>query len=182
MSLTKAYAYFKAAADRGNAEAMGKMGEIYVSEFYPFNDKSKSDKYYSKALKAYKKMVDTDGNACYEIGYMYQNGLGVDKDLGQAKYYYKEGALLGDNNAAWRLGLIYKNEMEYTDAYNFLLKAADGGQGMAMFELAKLFESGLGTSYSKEKAIEWYKRCVESNYRASDDAKEALKRLGVEGY
>ena len=52
----------------------------------------------------------------------------------------------------------------------------------AMFELAKLFESGLGTSYSKEKAIEWYKRCVESNYRASDDAKEALKRLGVEGY
>ena len=182
VSLTKAYAYFKAAADRGNAEAMGKMGEIYVSEFYPFNDKSKSDKYYSKALKAYKKMVDTDGNACYEIGYMYQNGLGVDKDLGQAKYYYKEGALLGDNNAAWRLGLIYKNEMEYTDAYNFLLKAADGGQGMAMFELAKLFESGLGTSYSKEKAIEWYKRCVESNYRASDDAKEALKRLGVEGY
>lgn len=182
VSLTKAYAYFKAAADKGNAEAMNKMGEIYVSKFYPFHDKSKSDKYYSKALKTYKKQADTDGNACYEIGYMYQNGHGVDKDLEKAKYYYREGALLGDNNAAWRLGLIYKDEMEYEDAYNFLLKAADGGQGMAMFELAKLFENGLGTSYNKEKAIEWYKKCAESNYRASDDAKEALERLGVEGY
>lgn len=179
VSLTKAYAFYKAAADKGYTKAENKMGEIYISKFYPFNDKSKSNKYYQKAIKDYKRLVKTDGNACYELGYMYHNGYGVEKDLEQARFYYKSGALLGDKNAAWRLGILYKDEMEYTEAYKFLLKAAEGGQGMAMYELAKLYEEGLGTSYNKDKAIEWYKICSESSYKTKTDAKAALKRLGV---
>ena len=101
------------------------MGEIYISKFYPFNDKIKSDKYYSKAIRIYRKDVKSDGNACYELGYMYHNGYGIEKNLEQAKFYYKSGALLGDNNAAWRIGLIYKDEMEYAEAFKFLLKSAD---------------------------------------------------------
>lgn len=179
VSLTKAYAFYKAAADKGYTKAEYKMGEIYISKYYPFNDKPKSDKYYQKAIKDYKKLVKTNGDACYELGYMYHNGYGVEKDLEQARFYYKSGALLGDKNAAWCLGVLYKEEMEYTEAYKFLLKAAEGGQGMAMYELAKLYEEGLGTSYNKDKAIEWYKICSESSYRAKADAKAALKRLGA---
>lgn len=179
VSLIKAYAYYKAAADEKYTNAECKMGEIFVSKYYPFNDKAKSDKYYSKAIKAYKKRVESDGKACHELGYMYQLGLGVDKNLETAKFYYKSGAMLGEKNAAWRLGVIYKDEMEYTEAYQYLLKAAEGGQGMAMYELAKLYENGLGTPYNKDKAIEWYKKCSESTYSARDDAKEALLRLGT---
>lgn len=178
VSLTKAYAFYKAAADKGYTKAISKMGEIYISKFYPFNDKTKSDRYYSKAINKYKKDVKSDGNACYELGNMYHNGYGIEKNLEQAKYYYKSGALLGDINAAWRIGLIYKDEMEYAEAFKFLLKSADGGQGMAMYELAKLYENGLGTSYNKDKAIEWYQKCAESSYKASSDARKALKRLG----
>lgn len=177
VSLTNAYAFYKAAADKGYTKAISKMGEIYVSKFYPFNDKKKSDKYYSKAIKNYKKDVKSDGNACYELGYMYHNGYGIEKNLEQAKYYYKSGALLGDINAAWRIGLIYKDEMEYAEAFKFLFKSAEGGQGMAMYELAKLYENGLGTSYNKDKAIEWYQKCAESLYKAASEAKKALKRL-----
>lgn len=179
VSLTKAYAFYKAAADKGYTKAYSKMGEIYISKFYPFNDKTKSDRYYSKAINKYKKNVKSDGNACYELGYMYHNGYGIEKNLEQAKFYYKSGALLGDINAAWRIGLIYKDEMEYAEAFKFLLKSADGGQGMAMYELAKLYENGLGTSYDKAKAIEWYQKCAESSYKASSDARKALKRLGT---
>lgn len=178
VSLPKAYAYYKAAADKGYTKAESKMGSIYVSKYYPFQDESKSNKYYSKAVKSYRKQADKNGDACYELGYMYQNGYGVDKDMEQAKYYYKSGAMLGDRNAAWRLGLIYIDEMEYTEAYKFLLRASEAGQGMAMFELAKLYENGLGTAYNREKAIEWYKKCAESTYMARNDARNALKRLG----
>ena len=177
VSLTKAYAFYKAAADKGDPKALSKMGEIYISKFYPFNDKAKSDKYYSKAIKIYKKNVKTDGNACYQLGYMYYNGYGVEKDIEQAKIYYKSGALLGNIHAAWRTGLIYKDEMEYTEAFKFFLKAADGGQGMAMYELAKLYEYGLGTPHNKDKAIEWYQKCAESTYVARKDAKKDLQRL-----
>lgn len=86
VSLPKAYAYFKAAADRGYTRAESKMGAIYVSKYYPFHDVSKSNRYYAKALKTYKKLADKDGDACHELGRMYQNGNGVDKDMEQAKY------------------------------------------------------------------------------------------------
>lgn len=178
VSLPKAYAFYKAAADRDYTKAYTKMGEIYVSSYYPFKDKSRSDKYYQKALKIYKQKEETSGEACYELGRMYQNGYGVAADQEQAKYYYKSGALLGDKNASWRFGLICKSEMEYADAYKFFLKAAKAGQGMAMYELAQLYEEGMGVTMSRESAIEWYKKCAESNYVARTDARKALRRLG----
>lgn len=178
VSLPKAYAFYKAAADREFTKAYIKMGEIYVSKYYPFDDKNTSDKYYKKALKVYKQKETSDGEACYELGRMYQNGNGVAVDKEQAKYYYKSGALLGDKNASWRFGLICKEEMEYPEAYKFFLKAAEKGQGMAMYELAKLYEEGLGVTMNREKAIEWYTKCVNSNYMARTDARRALKRLG----
>lgn len=156
-----------------------KMGEIYVSKYYPFNDKATSDKYYKKAFKIYKQKESSDGEACYALGRMYHNGNGVAVDKEQAKFYYKSGALLGDKNASWRFGLICKDEMEYPEAYKFFLKAAENGQGMAMYELAKLYEEGLGVTMSRERAIEWYTKCVNSNYVARTDARKALKRLGA---
>lgn len=177
VSLTKAYAFYKASADKGYIDAISKMGDIYISEFYPFNDKAKSDKYFAKAIRGYKKDADSNDKSSYKLGIMYQNGYGTEKDLEQAKFYYKKSALLGNINSAWRIGIIYKDEMEYTEAFKFFLKAAEGGQGMAMYELANLFENGLGTRYDREKAIEWYRKCAASQYSASDDAKEALERL-----
>lgn len=179
VSLPKAYAFYKAAADRDYTKAYTKMGEIYVSKYYPFNDKATSDKYYKKAFKIYKQKESSDGEACYELGRMYQNGYGVATDKEQAKFYYKSGALLGDKNASWRFGLLCKDEMEYPEAYKFFLKAAEKGQGMAMYELAKLYEEGLGVTMSREKAIEWYTKCVNSNYVARSDARKALRRLGA---
>ncbi len=175
--LPKAYAFFKAAADRSYTKAYSKMGEIYISKYYPFKDKSKSDKFYQKAFKIYKAIESVDGVACCELGYMYQNGCGIDKNIEKAKYYYKSGSLLGDRNASWRFGLMCKDEMDYTEAFSFFNRAAENGQGMAMYELAKLYEQGLGTITNRDKAIEWYTKCSKSSYPSSTDAKNALKRL-----
>ena len=182
VSLPKAYAYIKAAADKGYAKAEKKMGDIYISMYYPFNDKVKSDKFYKKAFRKFSKQAAINGGACYELGCMYQEGCGVEKNQEQAKYYFKSGAELNDKDAAWRIGLIYKDEMEYVDAFDYLKKAAEAGQGMAMCELARCYEKGLGTSYSREKSMEWYKACVEANCEASTDAKKALLALqGADG-
>lgn len=180
VSLTKAYSYYKAAADVGYAKACVKMGEIYTSRNYPFNDKLMADEYYAKAINAYKKEEATSGEACYELGRIYQYGNGVEINIEQAKYYYKVGSSFGEKNASWRYGLICKDENAYSEAYTFFLKAADAGQGMAMYEVAELYEKGLGVVMSKEKAIEWYSKCAKSNYASASDAKRALRRLGIE--
>lgn len=178
VSLPKAYAYYKAAADNGYTNAFLKMGEIFIDEYYPFNDKATSDKWYQKAYKIFKKQEDKDGNACYQIGLMYENGYGVAKDVNKAKECYLQGANLKDSKAAWKYGLCLKEENEYTDAAKYFEQAAEDGNGDAMYELAYLYEVGYGVYQSRSNAVYWYKK----SYNTWDDswkkAKEALIRLG----
>lgn len=180
VSLTDAFAYYKASADAGYLPSLKRMGEIYRSEFYPFNDPEMSDKYYQKLLKKYKQKEDNDDEACCEIGYLYLNGYGVEKNVSMAKQYFQKSSRLGNMDACWRLGLILKDESDYKEAFLCFLNSAEKGQGMAMYELARLYEEGLGTSMNKSKAREWYEKCANSDCWARKDAKKALERLGVQ--
>ncbi len=177
VSLPKAYAYYKASADKDYTRGLVKMGDIFISKYYPFADKVKSDKYYQRAFKAYSQIAGANGEACYEIGNMYKNGLGVKKDIEQAKYYYKKGAMMKDKNACYEYGLICKNELEFPEAFSNFKLSAEAGHELAMYELAKLYEDGTGTNRDQSKAIEWYKRCAETNCSLSSEAQKALKRL-----
>ena len=179
VSLPKAYAYYKAAADKDYAKAFVKMGDIFTSKYYPFKDKAKSDKYYQKAFKVFNQKTNNDGEACYEVGKMYKNGLGIDQDEEKAKEFFKQGALKNDKNASYEYGLICKSDLEYPDAFKYFKLSAEKGNCMAMFELAKLYEEGLGTDTNRSKAIEWYRKSTECNGSISEEARKALKRLGA---
>lgn len=179
VSLPKAYAYYKAAADKDYTKAFLKMGEIFISKYYPFNDKAKSDKYYQKAFKVYSQKTNSDAEACYEIGNMYKNGLGIEQDMEKAKFYFKNGAIRNDKNASYEYGMICKSELEYPESFKFFKFSAENGHEMAMFELANAYEYGIGTNMDRIKAIEWYKKCAESDCPIASEARKALKHLGV---
>lgn len=181
VSLPKAFAYYKAAADAGYTKAYSKMGEIYISQYYPFQDKKKSDKYYMKVFKLLKPKEATDGEACYELGRMFEYGYGVDKDLDQAQYYYKSGAMMSDKNACWRFGVMCKEDLDYAEAFKYFKIAAEKGQSSAMYELAQCYENGTGTPTNKKQAIEWYTKCSRTFSEASSDAQKALERLASTG-
>ena len=181
VSLPKAYAYYKASADGGYTKAYSKMGEIYISQYYPFHDKKLSDKYYQKVFKLLKSKEGIDGEAAYELGRMFEYGFGVNKDFEQAQYYYKSGALLGDKNASWRFGMICKADLDYAEAFKYFKKAAEENQADAMFELAQCYENGTGTPLNRESAIQWYTRCSLTLTSASAEAMRALERLGSLG-
>ncbi|MCD8387419.1 MAG: sel1 repeat family protein [Bacteroidales bacterium] len=181
ISLPKAYAYFKAAADKKHPQAYTKMGEIYLSEYYPFKDKSKSDKYYGEAFKLLKKK-EQDPEACYQLGRMYRLGLSVSPNQEQAKLYFMRGAEKGNVGSNYELGLIYRDELEYVDAFNCFLKAAEEEQPNAMLEVAKAYETGSGTAKNRDKAISWYKKCVISKDRqVKQQAKESLSKYQSTG-
>lgn len=177
VSLSEAYSYFIAAADNGYPKAMIKIGDIYVNKYYPFNDINRSNKYYQKAFKALKKTYETDGEACYELGCMLYNGKGVEKDLNVAEELFKMSAAKGNPDASYMAGLQSLEELDYPEAYKYFKRAADAGVGMAMFELAKLYESGLGVRCDFDEAVKWYQKCYEVNCVSSSAAERALKRL-----
>lgn len=178
VSLPKAYGYYKASAEKNNAKANVKMGEIYISKFYPFNDKAKSDKYYAKAFKSLKQQEAYSGDACYQLGIIYKDGLSVDKNPELAVSYFKTASSKGNADAYYELGLIYQNELERVEAFNCFMKAAEKGLPLAMLEVAKAYETGLGTSRNREQAINWYTKCEKTNTSYSKVASEALKKMG----
>lgn len=180
LSLPKAYAYYKAAADRGYMKAYAKMGEIYASKYYPFHDTSKSNKYYQKVFKFYKPLVDTDGEACGQLANMYEHGLGVDVDKEQARYYYKLGAMKGDAFSSYGYGMMCKESLDYPEAAEYFKKGSDGGNLDATLELAKLYEEGKGVSTDRDKAKELYQKVkddAEIFTDAYEEAKRGLSRL-----
>ncbi|MDE6573733.1 MAG: sel1 repeat family protein, partial [Muribaculaceae bacterium] len=175
VSLPKAYGYIKAAAEKHHTKAILKMGDIYISPYYPFNDKAKADKYYSKALKAFKNMESFSGEACYILGRMYKNGYGVMRDIDVATDYFKRAAEKRSAEGHYELGLIYEEELEPVDAFTHFMKSAELGFADGMFRVAQAFDSGKGTAKNKEKAFQWYSKCAETDSQAAKAARKELE-------
>lgn len=47
------------------------------------------------------------GEAAFNLGILYEDGLGVPRDIGRAMTYYRRGALLGSPKAMFRAGVMY---------------------------------------------------------------------------
>ena len=67
----------------------------------------------------------------YWLGYLYENGIGVARDLAQARAWYTTSAQRGDHVAA-----------------------------PAMVALGRLYEQGLGVPVDRAQAIEWYRKAA----------------------
>ena len=157
------------------------MGEIYISEYYPFHDVNESNKYYKKAFKLLEKKANSSNAACYEIAKMYEFGRYVEKDEEKAKEYYKLAADKGYADAAYRMGLYLKSNLDYVDARAYFLKAAEKQHGDAMYELAKMYQYGHGGAENINDAKKWYLECSKNTenrfQKAANNAKKELKKL-----
>lgn len=135
-----AVTYYKQAADLGDPAAMTTLGYCYDAGIGVAPDKATSVEYYSQAAsagdceaqmmlgmesfekgdyqraKVYLQAAATQGEveAQYTLGYMYANGLGVDKDKDQAGYWWKLAGKNGNMDAIMNLFLLNNNGNGYT--------------------------------------------------------------------
>ncbi len=66
--------------------------------------------------------------ACYNLGWIYQNGLGCDANKKEALSNYLKAAQAGSHLAKFRIGLIYKDSMaNQAKAMPYILDAAESG-------------------------------------------------------
>lgn len=69
-----------------------------------------------------------NASATNALGWMYQQGIGTEKDLDEAIKFYKQALVLGSEYSAENLGQIYKNSMgDYQAAYDYFQKAINLG-------------------------------------------------------
>ena len=139
-----------------------------------------------KALEWYEKSVELGNpSSMCNLGYMYENGKGVEKDLSRAFDLYKKSAELGDCVGASNLGNCYKNgygtEVDLTLAFQWLEKAANSnvnGSEFGMIKLAFMYLDGIGVEKDTKKALELFEK---ASSLGNTDAKNILAKLYYDG-
>jgi formylglycine-generating enzyme required for sulfatase activity len=72
-----------------------------------------------------------------QLGYIYENGLGVHPDYRRAEEWYLKAANSGNAEAMRSMGWLFEKRTDYLKAAEWYQKAADGGCGPAKQALAE---------------------------------------------
>jgi hypothetical protein len=101
-----------------------------------------------------------DPTSIYNLGFMYESGLGVSKSMPKAIEYYKKSAQLNYSKALFRLGSLSANHLiadaSPESACQYYEKAAKAGLGEGAFLTGKCFATGVGMPKNLPMATQWY--------------------------
>ena len=126
--------------------------------------KAIQNKNYKQALRLCFQATDSVWSQ-FLIAYMYDNGLGVDKNSTEAALWYDKAARQGAPHAQFMMGVKCENgdgvEQSYEEAARWYQLAAGQGQPEAMCNLGHLYECEKGVELSFAQAFECYRKAAE---------------------
>jgi len=100
----------------------------------------------------------------FDLGSCYEQGLGVQRDLDQARYHYELAVEGGFGFAGYQLAMLYhsgglggRNTMK---AIEWAKRAYELREPMAANVIANWYEAGEGMPRSDQDAVLWYERAV----------------------
>ena len=116
-------------------------------------------------------------DAQYRLGYLYENGLGTDKDPAHAVQLYQSAADHGYAEAQNLLGILYATggdglKEDDKQAIAWYQKAADQGFAKAQKNLGDIYFFGHGVDKDYKQAMTWYQKAADQGFA------EAQFRLG----
>lgn len=163
-------------ADYYMSKAMGAARLKSMAEY-----KSSIPDSFAKALFWYKKAASAnDPIAQNNLGFMYDNGLGVKRNNRKAFELFKlaadapQGELL-DPYALVNLGLAYEfgrgTNVDYKEAVKWYQMGADARNSEAEYRLALMYKRGLGVPRNEQMAASWLKKAA---FRKHEQANRIL--------
>lgn len=121
---------------------------------------------YGKALDIFRRHADQgDRHGLHNVGHMYANGFGVDKDLREAARWFERAGHKGHVEAMVLLADLYAVDglpKNYAKAATWYLKAAEAGHKDAMNNIGLLYARGQGVRKSKTEAALWFREGAEA--------------------
>lgn len=89
----------------------------------------------------------------FNLGLMYEQGIGVSQDEREAVVWYEKAALQGHSYAQFNLAVLYENgrgtDVNFAEAHQWYRKAAVQGDGLAVGNLGMLYLRGQGMEKDK---------------------------------
>lgn len=160
----------KAVYQKEAPEAMRTLAGIY-----------RTDQKYGDALHLYGKAVRSGlVDARVDAGGMYEEGQGIDRDLDEARCFYRTAAEGGSHRGMLAMGRLYQfgigGRPDYARARDWYVKAVNAGSTEAMNRIGLLYLRGQGVPKSRDEAIGWFRKARDAGSTVGADN---LRRLGV---
>ena len=171
------FAQLEKQAAAGNADAQRALGRMlqFKEEGTPEN--------LPRALELYR-VAAAQGHmrAQKDLGWAYQNGLGVARDPAVAAQWYEKAAAQGEQWAQNNLGLMYKEgegvPKNLARAREWFEKSAAQGTDYAEYNLGQLYLRGEGVPQDTARAVEWMQKAADRGYM---DALQELAAMYMGG-
>jgi|GEM_PF-6560677 len=150
---------FRFLAENDRAVCQSTMAESYLEEDEPGSDEDAARLYRYSAERGHPE-------AQYNLGVMYMNGRGVEKDLEEAARWFRKAADQGLAISQYNLGVFCFEgtgvEQSYRDAISWFRLAAAQGYALAQRNLGVMYENGYGFKKSRARARKWYMKAAEN--------------------
>ena len=120
----------------------------------------------STAFNLFQKAAESgDSSSQLNIGYFFDEGIYVQRDISKALYWYKKAFHKGSGGgAANNIAITYKAKHEYRKALWWFHRATNLLNHDAFYEIAQFYEKGLGVKHNKKKALYYYRKAQNSEY------------------
>lgn len=129
-------------------------------------------------------LIEADqGNvkAQFNLGLMYDSGIGVPQDHKEAMEWYLKAAQQGHANSQYNLGVMYDEgigvSQDDNEAVEWYLEASKQGHAKAQNNLGNMLHDGRGVTQSYEVAYAWYFLAAANGNEMAKNNLEELKKL-----
>ena len=136
---------------------------MYATEFEQAEEDYRQGAYIKALNTFYVLAKEENPKAQYNLGLMYANGLGAQKDMAQAQQWYEKAAKQGNASAQYNLAQIYygygeKDTHAYEKAKYWYEKAVASGLKEAYNNLGMLYLKAKGVKKDEQKAFALFKK------------------------
>ena len=162
-----AYKFFQTSVDLGNIDAIYELSECYYWG-------RGSDINYDKSISLIRLGLDKENNNClFLMGRAFDNGNGIDKDIGKAKTYYrrvidecsdKKVISKAQGNLAIILWNEINSESDKLTVIQLYKESIKNGNEVSMYNLGKIFDDGNKVDRDYLVAYDYYRMAAEHNY------------------
>ncbi len=123
---------------------------------------------YVAALKILRPLADqSNAQAQYLLGYLYDQGRGVAQNDVEAVKWYRLAADQGEAGAQYNLGNMYLQGrgvvQDDVEAVRWLCLAADQGSSQAQSNLGVMYDCGRGVPQNDVEAVKWYRLAADQS-------------------
>ncbi len=164
----------ESAARHGDRDAQFRIGRRFL------NDNSLDGGAAAAARWLARAAAQGHVEAQFMLATLFERGAGVSRDENQAVTLYRKAAAAGHVRAMHNLGVLlseHASQQDYSEAASWFARAASAGLADSQYNLALLYERGLGLEQDLTRAYYWYQAAANAGDKEATKQAERLKRM-----